>query len=83
MKKLFFFAAGIAAVMAFTGMAMAGSQPIQLSLTPDVALHDKNTHVRGLTLNIWGENPQSALALGLVNGSTGKSTGFSWSLFAN
>ncbi len=54
--------------------------PIQLSLTPDIALYPKSTMVRGLSLNIWGENPQSSLTLGLVNGSTGDSSGFSWGI---
>lgn len=53
------------------------SEPIQLSLTPDVALHDRNERIVGFSLSLWGENPQSAFALGLVNGSTGKSTGLS------
>jgi len=82
MKKLFFFVC-VVAVMAFTGMAMAESEPFQLSLTPDVAVHDKSTRIEGVTLNIWGENPQSALALGFVNGSTGDSTGLSWGFLIN
>jgi len=51
---------------------------LQLSLTPDVALHSRDTYVKGISLNIWGENQQSALALGIVNGSTGDSCGLSW-----
>jgi len=54
--------------------------PIQLSLAPDIALYPRTTVVRGLSLNIWGENPQSGVALGFVNGSTGQSSGFSWGL---
>jgi hypothetical protein len=54
--------------------------PIQLSLTPDIALYPKDTTVRGLALNIWGENPQFSLNLGFVNGSTGDSSGFSYGL---
>ena len=57
------------------GQAMA-SKPIQLSLIPDIALYSKTTHIAGLSLSIWGENPQSSLALGLVNGFTGTSKGF-------
>jgi hypothetical protein len=68
--------------LAATGV-MAGTEPIQLSLTPDIAIFDKTERIEGLTLNIWGENPQSALALGFVNGSTGESAGLSWSLFLN
>jgi hypothetical protein len=60
--------------------AYAESKPFQLSLVPDVAIHSKDTHIKGVTLNIWGQNPQSAFALGFVNGSTGDSKGFSWGL---
>ncbi len=52
----------------------------QASLTPDIAIHSKNTQINGLALSIWGENPQHALALGLVNGSSGNSSGLSWGL---
>jgi hypothetical protein len=58
----------------------AADTPIQLSLTPDIALYPNTEMVRGFSLNIWGENPQSSLTLGLVNGSTGESSGFSWGL---
>ncbi len=68
--------------MLITGGAMA-SQPIQLSLTPNVALFDRTETIEGLCLSIWGENPQTALALGFVNGSTGQSAGLSWSFILN
>lgn len=51
--------------------------PIQLSLIPDIALYPRTTLVKGLSLNIWGENPQQGLAIGFVNGSTGDSEGLS------
>lgn len=60
--------------------AFAETQGFQLSLTPDIAIHPKTTLVKGVTLSVWGENPQSALALGFVNGSTGQSSGLSWGL---
>lgn len=63
--------------------AMAGSKPIQLSLTPDIAIFDRGTTIEGLTLSIWGENPQTSLALGIVNGSTGRSVGFSGGCLLN
>jgi hypothetical protein len=62
------------------GVPAQASEFLQLSLTPDVALHSKDTTIGGISLNIWGENPQSAFALGFVNGSTGSSRGFSWGL---
>lgn len=63
--------------------AMAGNAPLQLSLTPDVALYDRSEKIEGLALNIWGENPQGALALGFVNGSTGESAGLTLAFFLN
>jgi len=73
MKKIL---AVLSVALVATG-AVAASKPIQLSLTPDIALYGRSEQISGLTLNIWGENPQTGLALGLVNGSTGNSTGVS------
>ncbi|MCX6895007.1 MAG: hypothetical protein NTZ16_05800 [Verrucomicrobia bacterium] len=61
----------------------AGEALLQLSLTPDIAIHPKTTQINGLALNIWGENPQHSLNLGIVNGSTGDSMGLSWAFIAN
>ncbi len=52
----------------------------QASLTPDIAIHPRTTEINGLSLSIWGENPQHGVALGIVNGSTGDSSGFTWGL---
>jgi hypothetical protein len=60
--------------------AKAEEKFLQLSLTPDIALESRETYISGISLNIWGENPQTAFALGFVNGSTGQSVGFSWGL---
>lgn len=79
MKKLLTVLAG--GVIA-TSIAVA-SEPIQLSLTPEIALFDRETRIEGLALSIWGQNPQTALALGIVNGSTGQSSGLSWSWILN
>ncbi len=84
MKKLVlvliacFFATG-----AFAETKSAGAQGFQLSLIPDIAIHSKATHIKGVSLGIWGENPQNALTLGIVNGSTGNSSGISLGLLAN
>jgi len=72
MKKLLAVLAGVIGVSS----AMA-SEPVQLSLTPDFAIYDRTTRIEGLSLSIWGENPQSALVIGFVNGSTGESAGLS------
>jgi hypothetical protein len=68
--------------MLAASQAMAAN-PIQLSLTPDIAIHNRNTKIEGLTLSIWGENPQESLAVGIVNGSTGASAGFSLGFILN
>jgi hypothetical protein len=66
----------IAALAIFTTVAYADS-PIQLSLAPDIALYPRTETITGFSLGIWGENPQTSLNLGVVNGSTGDSGGFS------
>ncbi len=71
MKKLLAVLASVVGI----STAMAGDEPFQLSLTPDVAIYDRTDRIDGLTLSIWGENPQSSLAIGLVNGTTGNSVG--------
>jgi hypothetical protein len=72
---------GTLILAATVASATAGdSKFIQLSLTPDIALQSRDTTIEGICLNIWGENEQSSFTLGFVNGSTGKSAGFSWGL---
>ena len=63
--------------------AFAETKGFQMSLIPDVAIHSKTTHIKGVSLNIWGDNPQDSFALGFVNGSTGNSSGFSLGLIVN
>jgi hypothetical protein len=74
-------------LVAFIGLVSMGevmaSEPIQLSLTPAVAIHSKTEQIEGASLNVWGENPQHAFAFGIVNGSTGDSAGLSWSWILN
>lgn len=65
------------------GAGLAGTKPIQVSLTPDISLYGRNETIEGLSLSLWGENPQRALALGIVNGSTGQSAGVSWAFLLN
>ena len=68
-----------AVVMAALGVR--ADQPVfQASLTPDVAIYPTTTEIHGLSLDIWGQNPQHSLNLGFVNGSTGDSCGFTWGL---
>ncbi len=63
--------------------AFAETKSFQMSLIPDIAIQSKTTHIKGVSLSIWGENPQDSLALGIVNGSTGSSSGISLGLLAN
>lgn len=56
---------------------LAETQPINISVTPDIAIYDRTVMIKGFSLSIWGENPQTGVALGLVNGSTGESVGLS------
>jgi hypothetical protein len=80
-KMLMLICLGI--ILFSAGQVMAQSKPIQLSLTPDVAIYDRQTRIEGFSLGIWSENPQTGFALGIVNGSTGDSAGFSLSLILN
>lgn len=62
---------------ALANVAVAETKPFNLSLTPEIALQNRADSIHGLTLSIWGENQQKSLALGIVNGSNGDSSGFS------
>jgi len=66
--------------VAAVSAAHAETKGFQASLVPEVAIHSPDTRIEGFTLNLWGENPQSAFAFGIVNGSTGDSKGFSWGI---
>lgn len=84
MKKLFIISAlvvGAITVRADETTATSETAPFQASLTPAIALQPSSTEINGLAINIWGENPQHSLNIGIVNGSTGDSAGFSVSIF--
>ena len=80
MKKILLLA--LLVIFMAGGQAMA-SKPIQLSLTPNFAIYSRTTQIEGLSLSIWGENPQTSLALGFFNGFTGSSKGFALGIFLN
>jgi hypothetical protein len=65
------------------GGAFAQTKPFNASLTPDYSVYGRNVTIEGLTLSIWGENQQTSLALGIVNGTTGNSAGLSWGYILN
>lgn len=80
MKKLLVIAGLAVSVVSIQAQSTAG---FQASLTPDIAIHPKTTQINGVSLDIWGENPQHSFNLGFVNGSTGDSKGLSWAFFYN
>ncbi len=59
------------------------ASPFQLSLTPEIALRPRSETIKGITIGVWGENPQSALALGIIQGAPGESSGFSIAFLLN
>ena len=84
MKKTLIISAliiGAVTVRADQNMNAASTSVFQASLTPNIAIHPRTTEIHGLSLNIYGENPQHGVALGLVNGSTGESGGFTWGMY--
>jgi hypothetical protein len=66
--------------LSLTGSALAQQKTLNLSFAPGVALEASDERIIGLTLSVWGENPQEALAIGLVNGSRADSSGISFGL---
>jgi len=78
MKKLMIIALGCA--VAGGAFASAG---FQASLTPDIAVHDRDTEINGVSIGVWNENPspQFNWQLGFVNGATGDSKGVQWFIF--
>jgi len=77
MKKLFI----ITALVISAAGLQAEEHGFQASLTPDIAVHPKTDEINGLSLSIWGENPQHGVAIGFVNGSTGDSQGLTCGIF--
>ena len=67
----------------FATAASAETKGFLLSLTPDIAIQSRTTQIDGVSISVWGENPQNSLALGFVNGSTGDSSGLALGLLAN
>jgi hypothetical protein len=85
MKKFAFVLIGcLFATGAFSTSAVAAeTKGFQLSLIPDIAIHSKDTYIKGVSIGIWNENPQTGFAWGFVNGATGDSSGFMLGNLAN
>ncbi len=62
----------ITSVMASSAFA---GKVFQASLVPGIAIYDRNQEIEGFTLSVWGENPQTSLALGIINGTADDSAG--------
>lgn len=77
MKKIALIALSCAVA---TGV-MAETAGFQLSLTPDIAIQDRETTIKGVSIGVWNENPGSQWQLGFVNGTTGDSSGLQWGAF--
>ena len=77
MKKVLVAALALATA---TGAFSAG---FQASLVPEVAIHDRDTDINGVSIGVWNENPSSKFQwqFGFVNGSTGDSVGVKWFVF--
>ena len=77
MKKLMVITLGCAVA---SGAFAAG---FQASLTPDIAIHDRDTEITGVSIGVWNENPAPKFnwQLGFVNGATGDSVGVQWFVF--
>lgn len=80
---MFYRAVVASAVFLLAGSVLAGDAVLQLSLLPDIALHDRDDTVKGISIGVWSENRQSALTLGLVSGAPGRSSGIMFSFLAN
>ena len=78
MKKLIVVAVGCALVS-----GAFASKGFQASLTPDIAVHDRDTEINGVSIGVWNENPSPKFQwqLGFVNGATGDSVGVQWFIF--
>ncbi|ADE54562.1 LA_2272 family surface repeat-containing protein [Coraliomargarita akajimensis] len=66
------------ALAASTYVSAAG---FQASLTPEIAIHDRNTEINGVSIGVWNENPGGQWQAGFVNGATGDSYGLQSFIF--
>ena len=80
MKKLMVFVLAAASV---AGTFAGDSAGFQLSLVPEVAIHDRDTEINGVSIGVWNENPSPSFnwQFGFVNGATGDSKGVQWFIF--
>jgi hypothetical protein len=79
MKKLIVVALGCT----LASGAIAKTAGFQASLTPDIAIQDRDTEITGVSIGVWNENPGPEFnwQFGFVNGATGDSVGVQWFVF--
>jgi len=79
MKKLMIVVLGCAVASG----VMAKTAGFQASLTPEIAVQDRDTEITGVSIGVWNENPSPKFnwQFGFVNGATGDSTGVQWFIF--
>lgn len=53
----------------------SASHFFNLALVPKAQIYPNTDSVTGITLSFWGENEQTSLALGIINGTRGNSAG--------
>lgn len=77
MKKL------MIAVLAAATAGGAFAAGFQASLTPNIAIHDRDTDINGVSIGVWNENPSPKFQwqFGFVNGATADSVGVQWFIF--
>ncbi len=68
---------------AVASSVMAKDAGFQMSLTPNIAIQDRDTNITGVSIGVWNENPSPKFQwqFGFVNGATGDSTGVQWFVF--
>jgi hypothetical protein len=71
------------ALAAVAGAYAEKTSVFQLSLSPDIAIQDRETRIKGVSIGVWNENPHSGWSIGFVSGFTGDSLGFSWMPYLN
>ena len=61
--------------------ATAKEAGFQMSLTPDIAIQDRDTSINGVSIGVYNENPGTQWQAGFVNGATGESKGLQSFIF--
>ena len=73
----------VVAALSLTIASGAFAAGFQASLVPDIAIHNRETDINGVSIGGWNENPSSKFQwqFGFVNGATANSVGVQWFVF--